>query len=107
MAGLKWIKRTPLSIKKAQNKILEIDANEWKDSKIAERESEYGNIKQRWLIIESELRKKSSIKQIEKQVEKQQEKAEGLVRKLYSPHSALHFVVCILIINLTFKSNSK
>jgi transposase len=87
MRELKWITRVPLSIKEAQNKILDIKENEWKDSqisgyKIAARESEYAQIKQRWLIIESEERKKSSIKQVNKQVEKQKEKAEVSLRKL-------------------------
>jgi transposase len=87
MKGLKWITRVPLSIKEAQNKILDLEPKEWTDSqksgyKIAEREGEYGNIKQRWLIRESELRKKSSIKQVNKQVEKQKEKALSALRKL-------------------------
>ncbi|MHC5933913.1 hypothetical protein [Nostoc sp.] len=63
MRELKWITRVPLSIKEAQNKILDIKESEWEDSqisgyKIAAKESEYGNIKQRWIIVESELRKK-------------------------------------------------
>jgi transposase len=75
MAGMKWITRVPLSIKEAQSKILEIIESEWQPSgiagyKIAERTSEYSNIKQRWLIIESEARKTASIKQINKQVKK-------------------------------------
>ena len=87
MRELKWITRVPLSIKEAQNKILDIPENEWRESqtsgyKIAARESEYGKIKQRWLIIESEERKKSSIQQVKKQVEKQQEKAQASLRKL-------------------------
>ena len=87
MSGLKWITRVPLSIKSAQKKILEIEVNEWRDSKIpgykiACRKSEYGNIKQRWLIIESEARKKSSIKQVEKEIEKHREKAEAGLRQL-------------------------
>jgi transposase len=87
MRELKWITRVPLSIKEAQNKILDIQENEWKESetlgyKIAVKESEYAQIKQRWLIIESEERKKSSIKQVNKQVEKQKEKAEASLRKL-------------------------
>ena len=87
MRELKWITRVPLSIKEAQNKILDIAPNEWKDSeisgyKIAEKESDYGGTKQRWLIIESEVRKKSSIQQVLKQVLKQQEKAEAALRQL-------------------------
>ncbi|MEJ6485656.1 IS1634 family transposase, partial [Nostoc punctiforme UO1] len=77
MTGIKWITRVPLSIKSAQEKIVDIQESEWQASskkgyKIAERASEYGNIKQRWLVIESDLRKQASIKQIDKQVNKQE-----------------------------------
>jgi transposase len=87
MRELKWITRVPLSIKEAQNKILDIKESEWKDSqipsyKIALKESDYGGIKQRWVIVESELRKKSSIQQVEKQVKKQLEKAKASLSKL-------------------------
>lgn len=87
MRELKWITRVPLSIKEAQNKILDIKESEWKDSqklgyKIAAKESEYGGIKQRWIIVESELRKKSSIQQVENQVKKQELKAKALLSKL-------------------------
>lgn len=87
MTGMKWITRVPLSIKEAQNKILEIAESEWDHSglpgyKIAEKTSEYSNIKQRWLIVESEARKNSSIKQINKQVKKQSENVKAALRKL-------------------------
>jgi len=65
----------------------EIAEEEWESSgikgyKIATRESEYGGVKQRWLIIESEARKSASIKQIEKGVEKQELKMKAALRKL-------------------------
>lgn len=87
MTGMKWITRVPLSIKEAQSKILEVAESEWQPSgipgyKIAERTSEYSNIKQRWLIVESEARKNASIKQINKQVKKQLENVKAALRKL-------------------------
>lgn len=87
MSEMKWITRVPLSIKLAQEKFLNIADNEWTDSEISgykmvEKSSDYGEIKQRWLIVESEARKKSSIEQVNKQVEKQKEKAETSLRKL-------------------------
>jgi len=65
----------------------EIAEEEWESSgikgyKIATRESEYGGVKQRWLIIESEARKSASIKQIQKGVEKQELKMKAALRKL-------------------------
>ena len=87
MRGMKWITRVPLSLKEAQNKIVEIEENEWEESeikgyKIATKTSEYANIKQRWVVVESEARKKSAIKRISEQIEKQLEKAEAGLRKL-------------------------
>jgi hypothetical protein len=87
MREIKWITRVPLSIKEAKNKIVDIKELEWKDSqisgyKIAGKESEYANIKQRWIIVESEIRKKSSIQQIEKQLKKQETKVKALLSKL-------------------------
>ncbi|NQE38213.1 hypothetical protein E5S67_05998 [Microcoleus sp. IPMA8] len=87
MREMKWITRVPLTIKTAQDKILNIEAHQWTDSEISgykmvEKESDYGEVKQRWLIVESEARKKSSIEQVNKQVEKQKEKASTSLRKL-------------------------
>ena len=80
MAEMKWITRVPLSIKEAQNKIWDIEDNAWepnqiKGYKIAAISSEYANIKQRWLVIESEIRKQAAIKKIAEQLEKQLESA--------------------------------
>lgn len=87
MEGMKWITRVPLSLKEAQNKIIEIEDKEWEQSeikgyRIATKSSEYGNIKQRWLVVESEIRKKAAIKKISEQVEKQLENAKAGLRKL-------------------------
>ncbi len=87
MAEMKWITRVPLSLKSAQNKIGNIEDSDWEDSqikgyKIATRSGEYANIKQRWLVIESEMRKQADIKKIVKEVEKQLESAKASLRKL-------------------------
>jgi transposase len=87
MVGMKWITRVPLSIKEAQNKIVEIEEEEWEQSqikgyRIATKSSEYANIKQRWLVVESEARKKAALKKISEQVEKQLENAKASLRKL-------------------------
>jgi transposase len=93
MAGMKWITRVPLSIREAQNKIWDIEDNAWEDNqikgyKIAAIASEYANIKQRWLVIESEIRKQAAIKKISEQVEKQLESAKAALRKLSSQEFA-------------------
>jgi transposase len=45
-------------------------------------ESNYGRIKQRWIIIESTARKKSDLKQLEKKLLKDEEKSQALVKSL-------------------------
>jgi len=87
MAGMKWITRVPLSIKSAQNKICNIEDSAWKNpkikgDKIAVQTSEYAGIKQRWLVIESEIRKQADLKKIAKEVDKQLESAQAKLRKL-------------------------
>ncbi|WP_041622576.1 IS1634 family transposase [Oscillatoria nigro-viridis] len=87
MAGMKWITRVPLSIKEAQNKICNIEDSAWEDSeikgyKMAVQTSEYAGIKQRWLVIESEMRKQANLEKIVKQVEKQLESAKTKLCKL-------------------------
>ena len=93
MAGMKWITRVPLSLKEAQKKIVEIEEEEWvvseiKGYRIAKKSSEYANIKQRWLVVESEARKKAAIKKILQEVEKQLENAKAALRKLWKQEYA-------------------
>lgn len=87
MVGMKWITRVPLSIKEAQNKIGAVEDSAWEENqikgyKIAAISSEYGNIKQRWLVIESEIRKQAAIKKIAEQVEKKLKSAQASLRQL-------------------------
>ncbi|MFO0291400.1 MAG: IS1634 family transposase, partial [bacterium] len=42
----------------------------------------YGGVKQRWLIVESESRKKSDWQRLEEKIKKEESKAEKLLRKL-------------------------
>ena len=101
MEKLKWITRVPMTIKKAKeliesveleeiNKIENIDNKErelikklqeqgykWKEEKV-----NYGGIKQRWLIVESEQRKKSDWEKLEKKLKEEKEKARKLLKEL-------------------------
>jgi transposase len=88
MAGMKWITRVPLSIKSAREKISAISDKDWESAqikgyKIAAITSEYANIKQRWIVVESDIRKQAAIKKIAQQVEKQLESASDSLRKLF------------------------
>ena len=64
---LKWISRVPLSIKKAKDLIKTLKTEDLKESgskgyRHWESKVTYGGIEQRWMIVESEERKKSDLK---------------------------------------------
>ena len=84
---LKWITRVPLSIKAAQFYVRETPSSDFSETEIegykaVEKESNYGGIKQRWIIIESESRKESDLKQLAKKILKDEEKANSLLTSL-------------------------
>ena len=66
---LKWISRVPLSIKKAKDLVKAVKNKSLKSSdekgySYSVEQVTYGGIEQRWLIVESEERKKSDLKKI-------------------------------------------
>ncbi len=84
---LKWITRVPLSIKAAQFYVRETPESELIETdregyKAVEKESNYGGIKQKWLIISSATRKESDLKQLAKKILKDQEKSKALLTSL-------------------------
>ncbi len=84
---LKWITRVPLSIKAAQFYVRETPDSELTETdregyKAVEKESNYGGIKQKWIIIESATRKESDLKQLAKKILKDEKKANSLLTSL-------------------------
>ncbi len=84
MSSIKWLSRVPLSLGKAKelvNNVLEkeltqssIKGYSWKEELIT-----YAEIKQRWLLVESQKRKESDLKKLSERIDKEKEKAsEGL-----------------------------
>ena len=76
MKGIFWVTRVPLSIKQAQELVSNLAEHELKESKISgyssqEIESNYGGIKQRWLVVESQKRKESGLKKLEEKISKE------------------------------------
>ena len=75
---LNWITRVPLSIKAAQHLVTELKEKELVKSSenpgyaFAVKKSNYGGIAQKWLVVESEKRKKSDLKLKKKQLAAQQ-----------------------------------
>ncbi len=74
MSSLKWLTRVPLTIKSAKNLVISLVESEFvKSEKVgysyAEKKITYGDIEQRWLIVQSQDRKKSDLKKLSKRIE--------------------------------------
>ena len=84
---LQWISRVPLSIQAAQFLVKQTPDSEFSETdregyKAVEKDSNYGGIKQKWIIIKSRSRKESDLKQLSKKLAKDEEKANSLVKAL-------------------------
>ena len=93
MAGLKWLSRVPLSISSAVTLVDEV--GELTDSdlpgyRLKESRSHYGGVEQRWLLIESEQRRKSALNQLTKTIERHRQSSQQNLKQL----SAIEFA-CI------------
>jgi transposase len=87
LGELPWISRVPLSIKQAKNLVETLFSDKFSPTplqgyKIAEVTSNYGNIEQRWLVVESLLRRETDLKQFNKQLDKQQKIQQAAIQKL-------------------------
>jgi transposase len=72
MAGLKWLTRVPLSIKQAgelAETTIELQKSKLKGYATTESVSEYGGVSQRWILVESQARRKSDIEKLDKKLE--------------------------------------
>lgn len=73
---MSWVTRVPLSIKEAKEIVSNLSFDEFSKSKKEgyfwkEIESNYAEIKQRWLVVESQARKKSDLKKLEQKITKE------------------------------------
>jgi len=87
LTNLRWISRVPATIKEAEQLMehLSIDAlnaSSLEGYRIACVCSTYGGIQQRWLVVESQARLKSDLKQLDKEVHKQLEVAQKKLQEL-------------------------
>jgi len=87
MQDLKWLTRVPFRLKPAQALARQIKSSEMIPSIVpgygySIHTRTYGGIEQRWLVVESEERKKSDQKRIEKKIEKHRLEAEKQLRDL-------------------------
>jgi len=85
MKDLQWLTRVPLSIKEAStlvNEVVKLKPSSLEGYKLAESSSEYGEVPQRWVLIESEQRRKSDLKRLTKKIEQYQQKSQQELKKL-------------------------
>lgn len=91
LGGLTWLTRVPLSIKEASILVNSterltpsiLDGYSW-----ASFSSNYGEVPQRWLLIESEKRRQSDLKQLTKKIDKYYSQAEQSLKQLSSTEFA-------------------
>lgn len=87
MATLRWLCRVPLTLKQARQLIEQLSDKDFVESTIpgyrwAAQTSNYGGVRQRWLVVESETRRASDLRQLEKNIEKAHQEAKKNLRKL-------------------------
>ena len=85
MMGLRWLTRVPLSIKEASilvDSAVALQPSALKGYTLSELSSVYGGVEQRWLLIESEQRRKSDLKQLAKKMEQHQRQSQQDLRVL-------------------------
>jgi transposase len=87
LSEIKWLSRVPLSIAEAKRLVSSINDSELIESQIngysyAVKISNYANIEQRWLVVESEKRKQSDLRQLEKRIQKSETSAISQLKKL-------------------------
>jgi transposase len=80
LGDLKWLSRTPLTIKQAKQLISQLMESDFIESQIpgdrwSEHPSNYGGIEQRWLVVESDIRRQFDRRQLEKKWKKPNKKA--------------------------------
>ena len=87
IVSLRWVSRVPATLTAAKELLEKITIDAFVPSKIpgygiAACCNDYGGVRQRWLVIESEARKESDLKQLEKRLTKKYTQAQSQLRKL-------------------------
>ncbi len=87
LGQLRWITLVPASLKAVNILVESLGEETFEDSevpgyRIASCCSDYGGVRQRWLVIESESRRAQQLKQLEKQFQKKLTLAQGELKRL-------------------------
>jgi transposase len=87
LTNLRWLTRVPLSLKQAQQLVSQLNESEFHQSSVtgyswSEHKSNYGGIEQRWLVVESSLRRDSDQRKLSKNLKKAEIEGQKKLREL-------------------------
>ena len=87
MKELKWLSRVPLTVKQAKQLVSQLSEKDFVKSglegyRVVERTSNYAGIAQRWLVVESEARRKADLNRVEQRLKKSEQEAQKKVQRL-------------------------
>ena len=87
MSNIKWLSRVPLTIKEAKILVNTLPESEFIQSKIdgylsVETQVTYAGVEQRWLVVQSHLRRKSDLRKLSQNIEKSLKSAEAKLKTL-------------------------
>ncbi|MEA5627212.1 IS1634 family transposase [Nostoc sp. UHCC 0251] len=87
MSSIKWLTRVPLTIKLAKSLVRSLAESEFVKSEktgysYAQKKINYGDIEQRWLVVQSQDRKKSDLEELSKKIEKALINTQAKLKKL-------------------------
>jgi len=87
LTNLKWLTRVPKSLKQAQQLVSQLNESEFHESSVtgyrwSEHQSNYGGIAQRWLVVESSLRRDADRRKLEKTLKKAEVAGQKKLREL-------------------------
>lgn len=87
LTNLRWLTRVPLSLKQAQQLVSQLNESEFNESSVkgyswSEHKSNYGGIEQRWLVVESSLRRDADQRKLEKNLKKAEIEGQKKLREL-------------------------
>jgi len=87
LTNLRWLTRVPLSLKQALQLVSQLNKSEFHSSSVtgyswSEHKSNYGGITQRWLVVESSLRRDADQRKLEKKLKKAEIEGQKKLREL-------------------------
>lgn len=84
---LKWLCRVPMTVGEAKRLVSQLRQEDFVKSslegyRIAQHLSDYGGVAQRWIVVESETRKQSDLRQLERRLAKAEQTADQKLQQL-------------------------